>query len=141
MPPGQAGRTYAELLRRASLLLARGESVIAGAPFASAGQRAAAAQAAAAASAGLVQLHCTTPPEPATRQASAQPGGAPGTCPHAASQTTVAMAPWPDATVINTGPGDTAKVPDTIIQQALEAIRPHGPEHVWRPAHPYMLPD
>src|SRR5579875_1178481 len=79
-PPGQAGRTYAELLRRASLLLARGESVIAGAPFASAGQRAAAAQAAAAASAGLVQLHCTTPPEPATRQASAQPGGAPGTC-------------------------------------------------------------
>jgi len=50
------------------------------------------------------------------------------------------MAPWPDAMVIDTEAGGIARAPDDFVQQALEASRPHGPEHVWRPARPYMLP-
>ena len=30
--------------------------------------------------------------------------------------------------------------PGAPSQQALSAIRPHGPEHTWRPTRPYMLP-
>jgi uncharacterized protein len=48
--------------------------------------------------------------------------------------------PWPDATVIDTESGGTAGVPGASIPEAVEVIRPHGPEHVWRPARPYMLP-
>ena len=48
--------------------------------------------------------------------------------------------PWPDATAIDTETGGTAGLPASALEQALEAIRPHGPEHVWRPARPYMLP-
>jgi hypothetical protein len=48
--------------------------------------------------------------------------------------------PWPHATVIDTETGDTAGVPGESLEQVLEAIRPHGPQHVWRPARPYMLP-
>jgi hypothetical protein len=48
--------------------------------------------------------------------------------------------PWPHATVIDTETGDTAGVPGESLAQALEAIRPHGPQHVWRPGRPYMLP-
>jgi hypothetical protein len=44
------------------------------------------------------------------------------------------------ATGGQTEAGGTSALPDDLVQQALEAIRPHGPEHVWRPARPYMLP-
>ena len=30
--------------------------------------------------------------------------------------------------------------PGRPTRQALSAIRPHGPEHTWRPTRPYMLP-
>ncbi len=51
------------------------------------------------------------------------------------------MAPWPGAAVIDTESGGTAgTLRGSSLQQALEAIRPHGTEHVWRPARPYMLP-
>jgi hypothetical protein len=48
--------------------------------------------------------------------------------------------PWPDATVIDTEVGGVAGVAGESVDRALEAIRPHGPEHVWRPGRPYMLP-
>jgi len=47
---------------------------------------------------------------------------------------------YTDAMVIDTESGGIAGTPDGFVQQALEAVRPHGPEHVWRPARPYMLP-
>jgi uncharacterized protein len=47
--------------------------------------------------------------------------------------------PWPDAMVIDTERG-AAALPGECLEQALAAIRPHGPEHVWRPTRPYMLP-
>jgi hypothetical protein len=51
--------------------------------------------------------------------------------------------PWPEATVIDTA-GESGLAdgsPLDPVRLALEAIRPHGPEHVWRPIHPYMAPD
>jgi len=133
-------RTYGELLRRAAILLAHGESVIADASFASAGHRAAAAATAPEANADLVQLHCTASGELAARRISARTGGVSDADPGIARDTAAVMAPWPDAMVIDTESGGIAGTPDGFVQQALEAIRPHGPEHVWRPARPYMLP-
>jgi len=48
--------------------------------------------------------------------------------------------PWPDAMVIDTNGGGTDALPGECLDQALAVIRPHGPEHTWRPARPYMLP-
>jgi uncharacterized protein len=138
--PEWTERSYAELLRRARLLLGRGESVIADASFISAGQRAAAAAAAADASAGLVQLHCTASRELAARRMSNRTGGASDAYPAIAQKMAADMAPWPEAVVLDTERGGTDVVPDDVVRQALDVIRPHGPEHVWRPARPYMVP-
>jgi hypothetical protein len=49
----------------------------------------------------------------------------------------------PEATVIDTAAesGLADGLPPDPVRLALEAIRPHGPEHVWRPTRPYMAPD
>jgi len=133
-------RTYAELLRRASVLLGHGESVIADASFISARQRAAAAAAAAGVSADLVQLGCTASPDLAGRRMSVRTGGVSDADQAIAGEMAATAEPWPEATVIDTESGGTAGVPGESVAQALEAIRPHGPEHVWRPSRPYMLP-
>ena len=133
-------RTYAELLHRAAVLLAHGESVIADASFASARQRTAAVAAAAGASADLVQLRCTASRELAARRMSARTGAVSDADQAIADQMAAVAEPWPHATVIDTETGDTAGVPGESLEQALEAIRPHGPQHVWRPGRPYMLP-
>jgi hypothetical protein len=50
--------------------------------------------------------------------------------------------PWPEATVIGTGEsGDAGGSEPDPVWLALEAIRPHGPDYVWRPIRPYMAPD
>jgi uncharacterized protein len=134
------GRTYRELLRRAAVLLAHGESVVADASFISARQRAAAAAIAAEASADLVQLHCTAPGELAAQRMSARLSGASDADEAIAATLQAAAEPWPAATVIGTEAGGTGGMTDEPVNRALEAIRPHAPEHVWRPARPYMLP-
>ena len=133
-------RTYSELLRRAAVLLAHGESVIADASFISARQRAAAAATAAEASADLVQLHCTASGELAARRMSARGGDASDADPAIARNMAAIMASWPEAMVIDAEHGGVGGKPDGLVWQALEAIRPRGPEHVWHPARPYMLP-
>jgi hypothetical protein len=35
---------------------------------------------------------------------------------------------------------DASWISAELIQEALGIVRPHGPEHVWRPARPVMLP-
>ncbi len=135
-----AERTYAELLHRAAVLLAHGESVIADASFISAPQRLAAAAAAARVSADLVQLRCSASRDLAAQRISARTGGVSDADQAIADQMAAVAEPWPDATVIDTEAGGTAGVPGESLEQALEAIRPHGPEYVWRPARPYMPP-
>jgi hypothetical protein len=48
--------------------------------------------------------------------------------------------PWPDAVVIDTENGGNAGLSSESVTESLEVVRPHGPEHVWHPTRPYMLP-
>ena len=141
-------RVYAELLGRAGRLLGLGESVIVDASFITPGQRAAAAQAAAAAHANLVQLRCTAPAEVAGQRLAGRTGGISDADTGIARQMAAVEAAWPEAVTIDTGqlsPGTApvipAEPPGTAAQQAIEAIRPHRPEHVRRPVRPVLLPD
>ena len=131
---------YAELMHRATVLLAHGESVVADASFISARHRVAAAAAAAGVSADLVPLRCVASPELAARRISTRTGGASDADQAIASQMAALADPWPDATVIDTEPGGTAGLPGGAAEQALQVIRPHGAERAWRPSRPYMLP-
>jgi uncharacterized protein len=145
---GWTERTYSELLRRAGLLLGRGESVIVDASWVSAGQRAAAAALAETAHADLVPLRCTAPADVAQRRLAARQGGVSDADAAVARKMAAAQEPWPEAVTIDTGgtgPGDLSPGPDEppgadAAQRALEAIRPHGPQHVWRPGRPVMPP-
>jgi uncharacterized protein len=135
-------RAYSELLSRAGQLLALGESVIADASFISPAQRAAAVAAAAVAHADLVQLRCTAPAEVAAQRLAARTGGVSDAGEEIARQMAALDAPWPEAVTIDTGrpaavPGG---LPGAVVRQAIEVIRPHGPEHVWHPARPVLLP-
>jgi uncharacterized protein len=133
-------RIYAELLHRATVLLAHGESVVADASFISARHRVAAATAAAGVSADLVQLRCAASPELAAQRMRTRTGGVSDADPAIARQMGAMADPWPDAMVIDTERGGAAGVPGDAVEQALQAIRPHGAEHAWRPSRPYMLP-
>lgn len=128
-------RTYAELLRRAATLLEHGESVIADASWTASGQRDAAAAVAGATAADLIPLRCTAPLELAARRTQARTGGPSDAGPRIAAEMAAAEAPWPEATTV-----DTASV-GTALQQAIAAIRPHGPEHAWQPTRPRVPPD
>jgi uncharacterized protein len=144
--PDWTQRCYAELLRRAEVLLASGESVVADASWLSAQQRAAAASVASQVSAQLVQLRCTAPEPLAQRRMSARQQGLSDADAEIARRMAAAMAPWPAATTIDTEGGGlggeaAACTGFGVVRQALDAIRPHGPQHVWRPARPVMLPD
>ena len=143
-------RCYAELLRRAAVLLASGESVIIDASWTSAQQRAAAAAVAGDASARLVQLCCTASPELARQRMATRPDGLSDADAAIARHMAAAMAPWPAATVIDTerggaggeqAPSGASGAFEDLVQRALEAVRPHGADHVWRPARPVLLPD
>lgn len=139
-------RCYGELLRRAVALLADGESVVLDASWISAGHRAAAATAAERAGADLVQLCCAAPPSLADRRMAARGPGPSDADPQIARQMAAVMEPWPEATTIDTGQGGSDGVSqdseafDVIVREALAFIRPHGPDHVWRPARPVLLP-
>jgi len=142
-------RVHSEMLGRAGRLLGLGESVIADASFTSPAQRDAAATAtAAAAHADLVQLRCTAPTEVARQRLAARTGGISDADADIARRLAAVEAPWPEAVMIDTGrlsPGTAPAVPGeppgAVVQQAMEAIRPHRPEHVWRPIRPVLLPD
>ena len=135
--PSWTERTYAELFRRAALLLGDGESVIADASFGSAAQRAAAAAVAARTSADLVQLRCTAPPELIRERVRSRPHYGSDADSAIAARMAASFEPWPAVTDVSTfGPAAVT----SSVEQALAAVRPHGPEHVWRPARPVMLP-
>ena len=132
---GWTERTYRELLRRAGLLLARGESVIADASWASPGQRAAAAALAVTADADLVPLRCTVPADVAQRRLAGRKGGVSDADGAVAREMAAAQGPWPEAVTIDTGgtgaggaaPGPGEPPDAVVVQRALEAIRPHDP--------------
>ncbi len=134
-------RTYAELLHRAAALLALGESVILDASWTPPQQRAAAAAIASQSTADLVQLRCAAPAGLAARRMARRKGDASDADPAIAAQLAAHQAPWPAAITIGTG-DDTGPAGEHSgpVRQALAAIRPHGPEHVWRRIRPSMAP-
>ena len=129
-------RTYAELLNRAGELLSMGESVIVDATWSSEAHRQAAAAIAAHREAELVQLECVTPQEVAATRIAGRAGNASDATAAIAACLAAEWSPWSEATVIDTNSVGHADP----VERALNAIRPHGPEHVWRPSRPYMLP-
>ncbi len=131
------GRTYAELLNRAAELLSAGESVLIDATWSSAEHRQLAAAIATQAHAELVQLECVTPPELAASRIADRAGNASDATAAIAARLAAEWAPWPEATVIDTGGAASS---GERVEQALNVICPHGPDHVWRPLRPYMLP-
>jgi predicted kinase len=148
--------TYAELLRRAGDLLARGESVILDASWSSAELRTAATSLAREQHAHLVELRCVASRELARQRLQARPPGPSDAGAEISVQLAAAAAPWPTATVIDTELGGLAAASgradgsgpyskpgfgpgfSQIVAQALAAIRPHGAEHVWRPTRPLL---
>ncbi|HTT50039.1 MAG TPA: AAA family ATPase [Streptosporangiaceae bacterium] len=144
--PAWTARTYDELLRRAGRLLARGESVIADATWESPDHRAAATTLAGAARAELVALRCAAPADIAQRRLVARSGDISDAGLAIARQMAAMQAPWPEAVTIHTGgPGPSGEPPAPAepadpVRQALEAIRPPAPEHVWYPVRPVVLP-
>ena len=133
-------RTYDELLRRAAVLLACGESVVVDASYISAQQRAAAAAAAHDAAADLVQLRCTASRDLAATRMAIRTSRVSDADEEIAREMEAIAEPWPDAVVIDTESGGNAVLAGELVRKALEAVRPHGPEHVWHPTRPYMLP-
>ena len=136
-------RTYGEVLHRTGALLELGESVIIDASWIARGHRAAAAAVAEKGAADLVQLRCTAPPALAAQRMSSRRGDASDADPAIAALMAATQDPWPDAITLDTGgtgsPGSLDESADPV-RRALDAIRPYGPEHVWRPTRPYMLP-
>jgi predicted kinase len=129
---------------RAAELLSMGESVIACATWISAEQRAAAAAMAESVAADMVQLQCTAPAALTARRMSsrkdivsdADPGGG---SENGGRAGTIAEGHHPRTS--ESASRERASWPAELVQRALEAIRPHGPEHPWRSVQPYMPPD
>lgn len=135
--PAWTARTYGELLRRAGALLARGESAILDASWTSAELRSAATEVARAEHAHLIELRCAAAPEVAERRLLTRPRGASDAGPEIRAKLAAAAAPWPAAMVIDTG----RQAAGAAADQALTAIRPYGPEQVWRPTRSLLGPD
>ncbi len=146
--PQWTERTYRELISRAARLLAMGESVILDASWLSARQRGAALAAAEAAGADPVQLRCVAPVRLTAQRMSRRTDGVSDAYPEVAALMAAAQEPWPEAVVIDTSEDEpiTGPAGDELAEltgperRALEAVRPHGPDDVWRPARPYLLP-
>lgn len=154
--PAWTQRTYAELLHRARALLAMGESVILDATWTAPEQRAAAVAMADAASADVVQLRCAAPAAVAARRMRERTLSESDADSDIAARMAATAAPWPEAVTLASegatsttggsgfpaGAGTAADSgwPADQVRRALDTIRPHGAEHVWRPTRPYMAP-
>ncbi|GAA3232585.1 AAA family ATPase [Pseudonocardia petroleophila] len=126
--------TYAELLRRAAMLLARGESVVLDASWTDAGLRAAAADVARRTGSDLVALHCQVDSAVAEhRIAGRAPTGSDATA-AVAREMAAAADPWPQACPVPTGTTPAAAL--AVAERAWSAAPARAP----RPAGPVAVP-
>ena len=115
--PPHTRRTYAELLRRATDLLRRGESVVLDGSWTDAGFRTDATVATEHANAHLLQLECWAPPELRRERLTARHNGISDADPLIADRMMLDADPWPAAIRLrNTGS------PDHTISHLLEYI-------------------
>ena len=135
--PEWTRRTYAELLNRASALLASGESVVLDATWNAREHRQAAAQVAERTSADLVELRCEVPADLAALRLDHRTGGPSDADAQGAAALAQRQDPCPQAVTIDTsGPLEAA------VGRAMAAVRPYGAEQapVFR-RFSYMEPD
>ena len=124
-------RTYAEMLRRARLLLELGESVVLDASWGSTDQRAAARGAAADTFSDVRELSCSAPQDLAVRRIAARAGSA-----HLVSDadatvaTTLAVErdPWPEASLVDTQVGVSESVDAAVT--LVRRVRLHQPRRL-----------
>jgi uncharacterized protein len=112
--------TYAEMLRRAEVALARGETVVLDATWSSGEQRERARRVATASHAEAAELRCASPPELADARLAArlvEGSDASDATAEVAARLRAAFDPWPSARVVET----TASV-DVTLNQALGAL-------------------
>nr|WP_116709999.1 AAA family ATPase [Actinomycetospora cinnamomea] len=124
--PEHTDATYAELLRRAGDLLARGESVVLDASWTADAQREAAAALAARSAVPLTALRCEAPRAVADERIRRRHGSASDATPLVAAVMSADADPWPEATAI-----DTAGTVDDAVAAALAAVRSSRPHGRW----------
>jgi aminoglycoside phosphotransferase family enzyme/predicted kinase len=126
--------TYEVMLDRARALLEVGESVVLDATWTSAAERTAAVEAAEQTSADLVPLYCRAPQELARSRLAHRPPGASDAGPEVAATLAEQMAPWPQATSIDTG----GPVRDAVDRAMAVVLPDETATPVYRPS--YMEP-
>lgn len=136
--PEHTERTYDELLRRATVLLGLGESVVLDATWLSAGHRAAARAVARTTCSELVELDCHAPPDLAARRIEARRlvGDLRSDADaDVAGRMAAGGDPWPEARLV-----DTTAALETTAAETVAAVRPV--RVVARSARrPFLLPD
>lgn len=111
-------RTYAELLERAGLALASGETVILDASWSQSSWREAAVRVASTARAELLQLRCRAPGEVAASRIRSRRHDASDATPDVAAAMASTADAWPEALAV-----DTSRPADDVLAEALQAVR------------------
>lgn len=117
--PEHTARTYAELLRRAEELSGRGESVVLDASWAAAGERDRAHAVALRTHSTAVALRCDAPAAVTDARLRTRTGSLSDADPAIAHAMAQDMAPWPQATVVN-----TSGEPGAGLAEALRTLLP-----------------
>ncbi|HEU5161029.1 MAG TPA: AAA family ATPase [Streptosporangiaceae bacterium] len=128
-------RCYEALLRRAEMLLARGETVIVDASFTAARDREAVAALGRRLAADVINLRCATPADQAARRLRTRPRDVSDADPAIAARMAESAEPWPEAVTI-----DTSGAVERAVARAAAVVRPHGIEDVWS-RRPRLAPD
>jgi aminoglycoside phosphotransferase family enzyme/predicted kinase len=121
--------TYAELLRRAEIAVARGESVVLDATWSSAAHRAEARRIARSSSAELTELRCACPAALAAARLTARLGGggdASDADAEVASRIRGRFDPWPEGRPIDTARDRAASLHDALRHLGGVALLPDG---------------
>lgn len=124
---------YAEMVRRAAMLLSRGECVVLDATWGSSAHRDLARQVARDCSADLVQIRCQAPPVVADARLASRPlmsvaGTVSDATPMIAARLRTDFAPWPDARTV-----DTDRPTSDTLDEAVTLVRPHEHRAVTTP--------
>jgi len=127
--PASTQRTYQELLRRARVLLERGESVLLDGSWSSTGARDDAARMVRETSAELHELRCVAPPDIAIRRLEARTAigrDASDANPAVAQRMRAGADPWESATPIDTTASPAEAVAAAITAMGVEPSDPDG---------------
>ncbi|MFI6596613.1 AAA family ATPase [Nonomuraea sp. NPDC050536] len=131
--PAHTQRTYQELLSRAERLVSMGEPVVLDASWADGRHRAMAQDVAGRTATELVALRCTVSPRIAAERIA---GPRDISDADESIRTAMTVAPWPEATEIDTG-----VALEQSVERAIGTIHPLESEITWRFLRPRMEPD